>query len=216
MNGWLVGLAVAGVILLIIWFTSLRIQIVYRRQAENDDLEIELSVYRGLLRYRIHANMLQIRNMKTGVKVAGEADAGPNQASGKQGEKKKEWITPHKVAEWARNFANWRRRVHNMDEILRTTLKRVRGESLEWHTNVGVGEAAVTGIVSGIVWTAKSAVLALLGRYVTLYTKPQLAVVPDFSRERLDTHLLCILRFRIGHAIIAAIRIAIHYFWKGR
>ncbi|BAU29239.1 hypothetical protein DFP93_1322 [Aneurinibacillus soli] len=216
MNGWLLGLGIAGVILLIIWFTSLRIQIVYRRQAENDDLEIELSVYGRLLRYRIHANMLQLRNLRTGVKIAEEADAGTDSASEEKERKKKEWITPHTIAELKRTFMDVRRRVYDMDEILRTTLKCVLGENLEWQTHVGVGEAAATGAVSGMVWTAKNVALAILGRYITLYTEPKLMVVPDFSRTRLDIRFLCILRLRIGHAIIAAIRIAIHYFRKGR
>lgn len=216
MNGWLLGLGIAGVILLIIWFTSLRIQIIYRRQAENDDLEIELSVYRRLLRYRIRANMLQLRNLRTGVKVAGEADAGTDPVSKEKERKKKAWITPHTIAEAQRYVRDLRQRVYNMDEIVRTTLKHVRGEKLEWQTNIGVGEAAATGIVSGIVWTTKSAVLAVLGRYVTLSTNPELAVIPDFSGTRLEIRFCCILRLRIGHAITAAIRIVIHYFRKGR
>jgi hypothetical protein len=206
MNGWLIFLGSIGIIFVIIWFTSVRIQIVYKREAENDRLEIEVSAYKRLLRYRFTVNLLQIQSLSKGVKVSQKPDVG--QAS--------KWITPHTVYRWQQKFTRLLRNVHDLRQILRKVLKSVHGEVLEWRTHIGLGEASATGAVVGAVWTVKSAIVALLAQYISLYARPKLDVWPDFQREMLEIHFLCILRLRVGHAIIAVIRIAMHYLQKGR
>jgi hypothetical protein len=206
MNGWLIFLGSIGIIFVIIWFTSVRIQIVYKREAENDRLEIEVSAYKRLLRYRFTVNLLQIQSLSKGVKVSQKPDVG----------KASKWITPHTVYQWQQKFRRLLRNVHDLRQILREVLKSVHGEVLEWRTHIGLGEASATGAVVGAVWTVKSAIVALLAQYISLYARPKLDVWPDFQREMLEIYFLCILRLRVGYAIIAVIRIAVHYLQKGR
>jgi hypothetical protein len=216
MNGWLIFLGSIGIIFVIIWFTSVRIQIVYKREAENDRLEIEVSVYKRLLRYRSTVNLLQIESLSKGVKVLQKLDVGQASKMSETKSKRKRWITPHTVYQWQQKFIRLLRNVHDLRQILRKVLKSVHGEVLEWRTHIGLGEASATGAVVGAVWTVKSAIVALLAQYISLYTRPKLDVWPDFQREMLEVHFLCILRLRVGHAIIAVIRIAVHYLQKGR
>jgi hypothetical protein len=213
MNGWLIFLGSTGILGVLIWFTSLRIRIVYKRAAENDRIDVEVSMYRRLLKYRFTVNMLQIESLSKGVKVSQKAEVGQK---GQAKERKKMWITPRTIKRMQRKFVRLLRNVYDLNEIMRHTLKYVRGEMLEWRTSIGLGEASATGASVGAVWAIKSSIIAVLAHYISLTTQPRLYVLPEFHREMLDTHLVCILRFRIGHAIIAVIRIAVHYFLKGR
>lgn len=213
MNGWLITFGSIVLIILIVWFTSVRIEIVYKRIAENDRIEVELSIYKRLIKYRFTVNMLQLESLSKGVKVTKRAKVGERDKIKK---KKKTWITPRVIERFQRNFARLLHNVHDLNHILIQTMKHVQGEKLEWRTSIGLGEASATGAIVGAVWAIKSALVAVLAHYISLHVRPHLHVFPEFQREIFNVHLLCILRFRIGHAIIAVIRIAVHYFWKGR
>ncbi|MED0679423.1 DUF2953 domain-containing protein [Aneurinibacillus thermoaerophilus] len=210
--GWLVFLSGIAIFILLIWFMSVRIKIVYERTKENDRIDIEISVLKRLLKYRFTVNQLQIRSISEGIKVSERVEVG--QQAPKRA--KKTWITPRTIQVWQWKFARLLRNVYDLNQILRRTLENVRGEELIWKTNIGLGEASATGAVVGVVWTVKSALIAILSHYISLRARPRLYVIPDFQREMLDIYLLCILRLRIGHAIIAVIRIMINYIRKGR
>ncbi|GED12218.1 DUF2953 domain-containing protein [Aneurinibacillus migulanus] len=213
MNGWLIFLGSIVIIVTIIWFTSVRIQIEYKRASENDRIDVEVSAYKRLIKYRFTVNLLQIESLSRGVQVSKEAEAGQAMETKR---KKKMWITPRTIQRYQRKYAQLLHNVRDLHHIFRQTLKCVHGEVIEWRTNVGLGEASATGAAIGAVWFAKSLLIALLAHYISLHTRPRLYVFPEFQREVLDMHLLCILRLRMGHAIIAVIRIAVHYFRKGR
>ncbi|MED0738006.1 DUF2953 domain-containing protein [Aneurinibacillus thermoaerophilus] len=210
--GWLVFLSGIAIFILLIWFMSVRIKIVYERTNENDRIDIEISVLKRLLKYRFTVNQLQIRSISEGIKVSERVEVG--QQAPKRAKKTR--ITPRTIQVWQWKFARLLRNVYDLNQILRRTLENVRGEELIWKTNIGLGEASATGAVVGVVWTVKSALIALLSHYISLRARPRLYVIPDFQREMLDIYLLCILRLRIGHAIIAVIRIMINYIRKGR
>ncbi|MED0677117.1 DUF2953 domain-containing protein [Aneurinibacillus thermoaerophilus] len=210
--GWLVFLSGIAIFILLIWFMSVRIKIVYERTNENDRIDIEISVLKRLLKYRFTVNQLQIRSISEGIKVSERVEVG--QQAPKRAKKTR--ITPRTIQVWQWKFARLLRNVYDLNQILRRTLENVRGEELIWKTNIGLGEASATGAVVGVVWTVKSALIALLSHYISLRARPRLYVIPDFQREMLDIYLLYILRLRIGHAIIAVIRIMINYIRKGR
>ncbi|MBN6188349.1 DUF2953 domain-containing protein [Aneurinibacillus sp. BA2021] len=213
MNGWLITLGSILLIMTIVWFTSVRIEIVYKRAAENDRVEVEVSLYKRLLKYRFTVNLLQLESLSKGIKVARESEVGWGE---EEEEKKKMWITPQLIARYKERFIRLRHQIHDLNHILLQTTKRIQGVKLEWKTSIGLGEASATGAIIGVVWILKSTAVAVLAHYITLRVPPRLYVIPEFQREMLDVHLLCIFRLRIGHAIIAVIRIAVHYFWKGR
>lgn len=213
MNGWLIFLGSIVIIITGIWFTSVRIQIEYKRVSENDRINVEVSVYKRLLKYQFTVNLLQIGSLSRGVQVSKQAKVRPAMGTKR---KKKMWITPRIIQRFQRKYVQLLRNVQDLHHVLRQTLKCVHGEMIEWRTNVGLGEASATGAAIGAVWCVKSLMIAVLAHYISLRTRPRLHVYPEFQREMLDTYLLCILRLRIGHAIIAVIRIAVHYFRKGR
>lgn len=76
-------------------------------------------------------------------------------------------------------------------------------ESFAWTTAIGSGDACITSLVTGALWGAKGAAIALLSRRLEFSTPPRLFVIPDYETRRLAISVHCILRFTLGHIIVA-------------
>jgi hypothetical protein len=80
----------------------------------------------------------------------------------------------------------------------------VRIKSLKLATELGLGDAAETAVVSGLVWSLKGTVLSMLSYYFNLEkTRPVIVVRPIYNNPyylRIDYS--CIFEFRLGHIII--------------
>ncbi len=69
------------------------------------------------------------------------------------------------------------------------------------------------GMISGALWTLKGSIVGLLSHYLKLRQMPNLSVTPHFQFVILQTRLTCIFQLRIGHAILAGLKLL--KFWKG-
>ena len=79
-----------------------------------------------------------------------------------------------------------------------------------WRTKLGFGDAAVTGLGGGLLWSLKGFLLSLLMRAVNSETcKAEIMVTPVFDRETIGTEFDCIFNLRMGYIIIASIRLLV-------
>lgn len=200
-------------IFLLIYFTTVRIHIEYKRARENDHIHIKAGIWFGLISLKFNIPLLQLQSLIKGVKGEEEVTPANTKTAGIQ--KSKFRLTPREVYRYFHRFYLLRDQVHNLNLIFKQVLKKIRCEQFEWYTRVGVGDAASTGVLTGVIWGIKTTIVGLFSHYVTLRTTPRMNVVPAFQGQNLDTRFSCILRFRIGNAIIAGIRI-LFKFKKGR
>ncbi|MFP7299495.1 DUF2953 domain-containing protein [Neobacillus niacini] len=103
--------------------------------------------------------------------------------------------------------------VVNMQVIVSKFLKKITIKQFEWHSLVGVGDAAHTGIITGALWTLKGSVVGMLSNFLRLKEMPVLSVTPHFQLAIIQTRITCIFQFRIGYAILAGLKLI--KFWKG-
>ncbi|WP_047153636.1 DUF2953 domain-containing protein [Aneurinibacillus tyrosinisolvens] len=207
-------LLIVLIIFIILWFTSVRVQIVYKRQSENDLIEVEVSVWRRMLRYRFTVDLLQIQSLSQGVKVSQKADLPAVGGDGFAG--KLRGFLPFRLFRKMRErFVKLLRTVYDANSIMKWVFKHIRCEKFEWTTTIGLGEAAATGTFTGLIWGIKSAMIAAFAHYITLRTIPRTRVIPDFDSERFDVDFLCILRLRLGNTMVAGIRLLSHYLRRG-
>lgn len=200
------ALLAAILFLILLFFTNVRISIEYKRAKENDHIHIESKVWFGLITLKFDIPMLQIQSLFQGVKVKHHATVTPESPPVPK-KKKSFFLTPHLIRRYAHRFHLLKLRVHDFNQILKSLLKHIRCEQFEWYTRVGVGDAAATGVITGLIWGVKTTFIGVFAHYVKLRTIPRLNVVPSFQDSSIDTQFLCIVRFRIGHAIIAGTRI---------
>jgi hypothetical protein len=76
-------------------------------------------------------------------------------------------------------------------------------ERFQWRSEIGLGDAALTGLGLGIVWNVKTFILAKINDNVEFIgLPPSIEVHPYFAGEHFNTSVYCIFKVRIGHIIL--------------
>lgn len=176
----------------------------YRRQEENDHLEIKLSAVGGLWKFKF-----QIPSVKL------EWEEGPQlevkqQSQAGTGEKRKA-KSKVRFRYFRRGFFFhlWPKIPGILFQLQRAKVKFYRGihcTFLDWKVGIGYENAAYTAIVAGSFWSVLGYSLAKLYRQVTMDTeKPQISVVPDFNKPGFSCDIRCIFNLRIGHIMFVGL-----------
>ncbi|MCC2250210.1 DUF2953 domain-containing protein [Virgibacillus sp. AGTR] len=80
-------------------------------------------------------------------------------------------------------------------------LQKMKFKQMKWHTVGGTGDASLTGIVSGGVWTVKGVIIAWLQEHGIFNCHPDIKVVPLFQQKYIQSEIYCIVSIRIAQAI---------------
>lgn len=199
----MIGLLILGLMILLfalIFFTRLRLLISYQRIREEDHCVIEVTTWFGLIRFKYEVPVIKLLSGK--IKVEGEVET-----NAQKDQPSDQFMTDETVKKWADRYQTAVNHVHNFYPTLRDFLKHLQCKEITWHTRIGIGDAAATGTLTGIVWSVKSIILASVTRYVTLRAFPRISVQPEWNGVGVRTQFRCIISFRVGHAIVAGIRI---------
>jgi hypothetical protein len=202
MVGWL-GSALFALVLLFL-FSTVRIRFRYYRQGENDEVTVQFRMWAGLLRFQTRFPTIRLTAKGWNVK----------ESTGK----KPPW---HRRIRWKtlrraqREFTLLQQRVVDLYEVMRRFMAHVTCDRFIWKSGIGTGDAAETGVLAGLAWGVKTGLVAVFGSYIRWRARPHLDIVPHFQEHRLETELDCIIRFRLGHAILAMIRVLTRMRAKG-
>ncbi|MYL44779.1 DUF2953 domain-containing protein [Virgibacillus halodenitrificans] len=101
----------------------------------------------------------------------------------------------------------WKEILQSSSKLLSIILSNISIKKLKWKTAGGMGEACVTGTVTGLVWSLKGIILGQLVEKSNMRCEPSIYVEPYFQQTFFQTELTCMISFRIGKAI--------HVFFKG-
>lgn len=213
MNGlkWLVVALIVGLLLFVlVLFTKLTIIVKYFHYQDNDDLKIECRAWFGLIKYKINIPLIKVDDDSPSLILKGKTVMGPQESESQQKVSK---ITPRKFITSIKNFQEILEHVIQFNVILRKLLQKVSVTKFQWSSAIGVGDAALTGMLTGALWTIKGSLLGLLSHYFQMIAQPEIMVVPYFQQMVVQTELKCMFQFRIGHAIVAGLKLV--KFWKG-
>jgi hypothetical protein len=181
----------------LIWFTTMRVEILFTRTKGNHHAEIKFTAFWEMIHYRVKLD---------GGGVTGKAKKKADHVAASAGGEREDFSTTYQ-------------RLLCQLPLLQATLcwmlRKVTCEKLSWGTTVGTGDAAETGVLIGLIWTIKSILLGLAAGYIRWDQSPQLEVAPQFNRAILEIQFHSIIRFRLGHAILAITRLLTHM-RKGR
>ncbi|MBR3119575.1 DUF2953 domain-containing protein [Oceanobacillus profundus] len=96
---------------------------------------------------------------------------------------------------------SYHQKLQKVDQLLNTVLKPICLRHFTWSTVGGTGDAALTGIMIGGIWTIKNTVSLYLINKLQLKCKPIIHVEPNFQHRFLYTNLDCMLSMRLGKAM---------------
>ncbi|AHF07310.1 DUF2953 domain-containing protein [Desulfitobacterium metallireducens] len=176
----------------------------YRRQAENDHLEIQMSAVGGLWKFKLQVPTARL-TWEEGpqLEVLEETQA----VTGEERDTK----VNVRFRYFRRGFFYrlWPMIPRLLSKLNHIKVKFYRGihcTLLDWKVKVGCKDAAYTAILAGNFWSMIGYSLAKLYRQVTMDTNhPQLSVIPNFNQPGFSCELHCVFKLRIGHIMVVGV-----------
>lgn len=182
--------------------TRLTIFIEANHSQDDDHIKIRFSIWFGLIRYTINVPMVAVDNESPSVVFKKEKKG--NVA--KDEKKKKEKFSVHNLMDNLHDTKVIIQRVIDVVPILKSFLKKITVSKFEWHSHIGVGDAANTGMITGLGWSIKGTIVGVMSHYFSLKTPPDYSITPSFQVAVSETRLRCMIHFRIGYAMVAGIK----------
>lgn len=213
MNGlfwFLLILVILFLLFLFIIFTKLTILAEYHHHNDNDDLKLEFRIWFGIIRYRRHIPLIKVDDDSPSIIVKTEKPADGNEQSSDTGIKQ---ITEDSVKSYLEKAKDFLHKVSGLKVIIKKFLMKIKIKKFEWHSLIGLGNAAHTGIAAGGLWAIKGSALGILSHNLSLVAEPHISITPHFQATVIQTRISCIFQFRIGHAILAGLKLI--KFWRG-
>ncbi|WP_257346600.1 DUF2953 domain-containing protein [Pseudalkalibacillus decolorationis] len=210
---WVIGIGIVVVILLtIILMSKVRISVIYGHQLGRDNLLIKAQFLKGLIHYSWQLPLDE-------TDVAGDNAQLHVQTKSEFGNKKKEsqkdfTVEADTLIHRIEKVKEYVDSVYQLGRIVRRFFKRITFEKLLWESQIGTGDAASTGIFSGLLWSIKGSIAGFLSFTATMKVPPIIEVTPSFQINVVNTRFVCIFSFRLGQAMFAAFQVAKN--WKGR
>lgn len=208
---WLVIALIIILFILLIIFSKLTIHLNYFHHNENDELKIQFRIWFGLIRYTINVPFVKIDEDSPSIVMKGDTQMGDS--SEKQSPTKEAQITKDGIVSKFTNVKEIFQHVVNTSVIVKKFMKKIVIKHFEWHSLIGVGDAAQTGTITGALWALKGGVIGVISHFLRLKEMPILSITPHFQLAIIQTRITCIFQFRIGYAILAGLKLI--KFWKG-
>ncbi|GAA5416355.1 hypothetical protein Pryu01_01389 [Paraliobacillus ryukyuensis] len=105
------------------------------------------------------------------------------------------------TVESLKNVINKKRNSKIGGESIFQQFKKVRVESFQWHTIIGLEDAATTGMVTGALWSIKGGLLAAVDHFFYLDTRPNFDIATHFNEAVFQSTCACIFSIRLGQAM---------------
>ncbi|EOR23801.1 DUF2953 domain-containing protein [Niallia alba] len=195
-------------LLVLLCFLKLTIHIRYYHKKDNDDLKIEVRALFGLIKYKKTIPLIKIDNdsptlvMEEETEIKGKKDTT---------EETKQY-SPSDLLNFLSNSKELLNHVVQFHRIVRSFLAKLTIRNIEWSSIVGLGDAAHTGMVSGAIWAVKGSIIGIISNYMKLRDMPKINIYPHFQGVASETLFSCMIQFRIGHAMMAGIKLV--KYWK--
>lgn len=181
-------------------FTKLTIDLTYKFDPNDQRLVILIKALFGLIRIRMDIPELNDTNTEKQKSEKTDPSLDKNFTD-------IDSIDEDEALKAYRPIKYWMKNMNELYKVVKKSLKKVRITQLVWKSAIGTGNAATTGIISGVGWSFKGTVIGMLSYYFSLKVQPQLEIRPIFNRKISNTYVKCIFQVRAGQAILAGLKI---------
>lgn len=181
-------------------FTKLTIDLTYKFDPNDQRLVVLIKALFGLIRIRMDIPELNDTNTEKQKSEKTDPSLDKNFTD-------IDSIDEDEALKAYRPIKYWMKNMNELYKVVKKSLKKVRITQLVWKSAIGTGNAATTGIISGVGWSFKGTVIGMLSYYFSLKVQPQLEIRPIFNRKISNTYVKCIFQVRAGQAILAGLKI---------
>jgi hypothetical protein len=188
-------------LLIILFYTKVTITVRIKRAKEDDLTHINVVAWGRLIRLYFQLKTIDLSNF-TSTQLEVE-EGSPNRRFNLT----KEIISLHRIIHIQYKIYKKLSRIYRLHRILISFLKRIYVKEFSWRTVLGTGDASATGSLTGVAWGFKSFISGTLSCYLSFKCLPVFSVHPDFNKEIFETELQCMIKLRVGDAIITSLRL---------
>ncbi len=209
-------LVIVLIIIIIFLFTHLRVHIEANRTREKDEIRLDIYAMFNIIHYRIYIPSVKVYIAQKN-KNKTETEAGITQPNGTVDNKKKpKFLSPKSNKRSTEVAMLLLHNIKNLYQLLLQALGHVKVDQLIWKSRIGTGDAAETGVLTGIAWSVKSTLIGYITSYIQLYTIPKMDIAPSFHETKLETTFRCIFRFRVIYGVVIGIRLLFRVLKNGK
>ncbi|KAA6470374.1 DUF2953 domain-containing protein [Bacillus cereus] len=101
------------------------------------------------------------------------------------------------------------KKLQEIHSVLKKNLKKVKINQWRWHSQIGTGDAASTGIVTGFAWSTKGMIVGVVGEYMHIIDIPELEITPVFQAKGFASRCELTASFHMYRSIITAIMLLV-------
>ncbi|MGG6433604.1 DUF2953 domain-containing protein [Anoxybacillus sp. D401a] len=188
--------------LTLIPFLYVHMTIQFRHAQDDDQLTIDVRLLR-FIRYRFMIPLIEISKSEVGIVTEEKTNTGKDE---------KTTLTVNDARHRLAQVRQLLKKIVHLHTIIKKFLQNVDVLQFQWHTQIGVGDAAKTAVLVGVGWSVKYYALAMISKYMNVCIAPSISIVPFFQGAVSRTSFTCMIRFRIGYAILAGLKVVKH--WK--
>lgn len=202
-------IAIFFVILLILFLLhglKIKAAIKYVRNEQDEWVKFAFYTKQGIIRYEYEVPLVDADKGKIKFRlVKGQSK------EMREGVEKHQKLTPLDVFDKYRSFESYLKDHAKLLEDIRKYLNRKRIQiQLKISLKQGTGDAAQTGMICGLLWSATGILVAAISRYLELLSK-EISIVPCFDKSIFEVEASCIFHVRLVHIIVVLRKI---YFMK--
>ncbi|SDK49852.1 DUF2953 domain-containing protein [Natronincola ferrireducens] len=188
-----------------ILFVNIKIDLGMMRKGENDEINIRISALKELIKYETTIPFVDFFDGGRSIiraRIYKKAKIARTEASLSGEEGQNEGLNFDEIKAGIDLIKYFYRRYWKVYQYIN---RKIIIHQIQWCTEIGLEDAAVTAIASGFLWAIKSNIIVFLKTGFTL-KDIQINVIPCYASEKLTTTFHCIVTLKIGYIINAGIK----------
>lgn len=205
---WLLLLAFLSLLAYWVYQINIYVYVRYRRHEQDDHFFLRVYALRGLFSYDVKVPVAEVDWQDEMVWFESELKE-------TQGNKRIQTVFERHVVKKVVDFIcyhprRFRHILQSMEKtvrqarvVIRELQAKVRCDQFICQIHFGLEDAALTGIIAGVLWSVRGLALAALRSRMSFGTCPVCLITPVFGQDILRVELECILRIRLGNLINA-------------
>ena len=193
-------ISIAIFFVLVLLFMPFYINIKIQRENSSDKIEFKILLFKGLIKFGIEIPFIDIimSGSKPSIEIKEKIEEGSKE---KDIAKNKQVITFKKLLEYIEKGFEFKDILHTSTRYL---IKKIKIIKVIWRTSVGFENAAITGVLTGGVWSIKGFILSIIlnGKKIN---DIKLNVIPQYDQNIFETYIDCIIKIKLVYIIIAGL-----------
>ncbi|MGG0723192.1 DUF2953 domain-containing protein [Bacillus mycoides] len=191
MKWFIIGIVLLIILYIVLSKISLKVTFLYSEMEKQCLLQVKI----WMIRYTFDVlERIEKQKKKTGQKIEKAEEEGGIE---------------NKVMAQLDSIGEIVKKLQEIHATIKKFLKRVKINQWRWYSQIGTGDAASTGIVTGFAWSTKGMVVGVVGEYMHIIDIPVLEITPVFQGKGFASRCELTASFRIYRSIIVALMLLI-------